>query len=259
MSGRSFLTERPPNRVQRRHHCRRSPGRMREKEGDLRPFPEPTIDSCRSHTAVECSSPARVLTELAHVDSVLVASELEAAPALLVAIFLASLLIGLRSAKPIELARRRQLEFTSDASHELRTPLAVIEAELSLARESAGPTEPETLERISEESDRLKHIVEDLLWLARFDSAPPPPVSGPVDVSKIVGGLRRSLQTPCGRSVGRPCGGVGSGQSLRRSSHQPSGSIALPRYLSTMPASMRASPGQCWYGSAGPTRGSLSR
>jgi signal transduction histidine kinase len=127
------------------------------------------------------------LAELTHVDSVLVASELEAAPALLVAIFLASLLIGLRSAKPIELARRRQLEFTSDASHELRTPLAVIEAELSLARESAGPAEPETLERISEESDRLKHIVEDLLWLARFDSAPPPPVSGSVDVSRIVG------------------------------------------------------------------------
>jgi signal transduction histidine kinase len=126
------------------------------------------------------------LTELTHVDSVLVTSELEAAPALLLAVFLASLLIGLRSAKPIELARRRQLEFTSDASHELRTPLSVIEAELSLARESVGQVDPETLERISEESDRLKRIVEDLLWLARFDSAPPPPVSGPVDVSIIV-------------------------------------------------------------------------
>jgi signal transduction histidine kinase len=126
------------------------------------------------------------LTELTHVDSVLVTSELEAAPVLLVAIFLASLLIGLRSAKPIELARRRQLEFTSDASHELRTPLSVIEAELSLARVSAGPAEPGTLERISEESDRLKHIVDDLLWLARFDSAPPPPASGAIDVSTIV-------------------------------------------------------------------------
>ena len=62
------------------------------------------------------------------------ASELVAAPVLLVAIFLASLLIGLRSAKPIELAGRRQLEFTADASHELRTPLSVIDAELSLAR-----------------------------------------------------------------------------------------------------------------------------
>jgi two-component system OmpR family sensor kinase len=64
--------------------------------------------------------------------------------------------------------------------------LSVIEAELSLARESFGPPEPETLDRISEESHRLKRIVDDLLWLARFDSAPPPPVSGSIDVATIV-------------------------------------------------------------------------
>jgi len=125
------------------------------------------------------------LTELAHVESVLVTSELVAAPVLLVAIFLASLLIGLRSAKPIELARRRQLEFTADASHELRTPLSVIEAELSLARGFEGSSDPAALDRIARESERLKRIVDDLLWLARFDSAPPPPASGAIDVATI--------------------------------------------------------------------------
>jgi signal transduction histidine kinase len=125
------------------------------------------------------------LVELDHVENVLIVSEIVAGPVLLVAIFLASLLIGLRSAKPVEDARRRQLEFTADASHELRTPLSVIEAELSLARGFPGEGEPAVIERISRESERLKRIVDDLLWLARFDAAPPPPASGPIDVATI--------------------------------------------------------------------------
>jgi len=125
------------------------------------------------------------LTELSHVEGVLVISELVAAPVLLVAIFLASLFIGLRAARPIELARRRQLEFTADASHELRTPLSVIEAELSLARAPDATSDPGVLDRIARESGRLRRIVDDLLWLARFDAAPPPPGSEAVDVAAI--------------------------------------------------------------------------
>jgi signal transduction histidine kinase len=98
------------------------------------------------------------------------------------------LLIGLRSAKPIELAHRRQLEFTADASHELRTPLSVIEAELSLAQSFEGDPEPATIDRIARESERLKRIVEDMLWLARFDAAPPPPASGAIDLAAIAEG-----------------------------------------------------------------------
>ena len=125
------------------------------------------------------------LTELAHVENVLTTSELLAAPVLLVMIFLASLLIGLRSAKPIELAHKRQLEFTADASHELRTPLSVIEAEVSLARGYGAEADAEVLDRIAKESERLKRMVDDLLWLARFDSAPPPPASGATDVTAV--------------------------------------------------------------------------
>lgn len=125
------------------------------------------------------------LTELSHVESVLVTSELVATPVLLIAIFLASLLIGLRSARPIELARRAQLEFTADASHELRTPLSVIEAELSLAEISDQPADPAVFERIAHESARLKHIIDDLLWLARFDSAPPTPTTETVDLVDV--------------------------------------------------------------------------
>jgi len=125
------------------------------------------------------------LTELAHVESVLTTSEVVAGPVLLIAIFLAALLIGLRSAKPIELAHRRQLEFTADASHELRTPLSVIEAELSLAQSFAGEADASTIDRIARESERLKRIVDDLLWLARFDAAPPPPAAGAIDLAAV--------------------------------------------------------------------------
>jgi signal transduction histidine kinase len=135
------------------------------------------------------------LTELGHVESVLVTSELAAAPVLLVAMFLAALLVGLRSAKPIELARRRQLEFTADASHELRTPLSVIEAELSLTREPGAAPDAAVLDRIARESERLRRIVDDLLWLARFDSAPPPPGSDAIDVATIAANCAERFAT----------------------------------------------------------------
>jgi len=142
------------------------------------------------------------LTELAHVEQVLFTSELLAAPVLLVAILLASVFIGLRSARPTELARRGQLEFTADASHELRTPISVIEAELSLAQISDGPPDPATFERIARESGRLKRIVDDLLWLARFDSAPPTPASDSVDLDVIAKGCLERFKSIAGaRSI----------------------------------------------------------
>jgi signal transduction histidine kinase len=152
------------------------------------------------------------LTELAHVENVLITSELVAAPVLLIAIFLAALLIGLRSAKPIELAHRRQLEFTADASHELRTPLSVIEAEVSLARSFEGDPDPATLERIARESERLKRIVDDLLWLARFDAEPPPPASGAIDVATIAAVCAARFQALAGaKSLDLQFGRIGNG------------------------------------------------
>ena len=73
---------------------------------------------------------------LANVDRIgsdLFLLEAIAGPVLLLAVFFGTLLIGVKAASPVELARRRQLEFTADASHELRTPLSVIEAEVTLA------------------------------------------------------------------------------------------------------------------------------
>jgi signal transduction histidine kinase len=110
-------------------------------------------------------------------------------PVLLLAMFAGSLIIGLRALSPVEQSRRRQLEFTADASHELRTPLSVISAEIGIALSAprAAADYQAALLRIEGESQRLRRIVEDLLWLARFDSQPPPPGAEPLDLGTIAG------------------------------------------------------------------------
>lgn len=91
---------------------------------------------------------------------------------LLALVFGGSLLVGRASAKPIDESRRRLVEFTADASHELRTPLQIIQVELNLAlrRPRERSQYEDSLRRISGEAGHMRQLVEDLLWLARFDS-----------------------------------------------------------------------------------------
>lgn len=117
-------------------------------------------------------------------NALMLAEALAALPVLLL-IFLAALVIGRRSAEPIERARRQLVEFTADASHELRTPLQVIEAELSLAllTDRDAWSYRETLERIGGETERLRKLVDDLLWLARFEARQEGTASGRTDLA----------------------------------------------------------------------------
>jgi two-component system sensor histidine kinase CiaH len=118
----------------------------------------------------------------------LLVTEAVIGPILLVLVFGGAFVVGRHAAGPIERVRRRQLEFTADASHELRTPLAVIEAEtsLALAHLGSGDKGAETIDRVAAETRRMRTIVEDLLWLSRFDSMPPDPVAEPVDLATAV-------------------------------------------------------------------------
>jgi signal transduction histidine kinase len=120
--------------------------------------------------------------------STLLAAEAVLGPLALIILYGAAWAIGRSAAAPVERARRRQLEFTADASHELRTPLSVIEAEVGLALnvKRSAPDYRRALERIAGESKRLRHIVEDLLWLARLDSLPEAPPTEAVDVASLV-------------------------------------------------------------------------
>ena len=127
------------------------------------------------------------LAGVAHTKRLLLYAEVLAGPFVLLAMFFGCLAVGQRALAPVEKSRRRQLEFTADASHELRTPLSVIRAEtdvaLSCPRDAAGYRD--ALVRIQGESARLRHLVDDMLWLARFDSRPPPPGDEPVDLATL--------------------------------------------------------------------------
>ena len=113
--------------------------------------------------------------------------EIVVGPVLLLAMFGGSLIVGLRALAPVEQARRRQLEFTADASHELRTPLSVLRAEVDVALSARRPATAyrDSLIRVRSEGERLSRLVDDLLWLARFDSQPPSPGHEPVDVATL--------------------------------------------------------------------------
>ena len=64
---------------------------------------------------------------------------------------------------------QRERQFTNDASHELRTPLTAMQAILGMIREKRRtPAEYEqALDDLTEETDRLRTLVENLMRLAR--------------------------------------------------------------------------------------------
>ncbi len=129
----------------------------------------------------------RSTESVSQAQSTIILAELLIGPALLLVVFLGAVAIGRRVAAPIELARQRQLEFTADASHELRTPLSVIEAHtsLALARDRDEQWYRSTFRRLDGEVRRMRRLVEDMLWLARFDALQGAPQAEPVDVGVL--------------------------------------------------------------------------
>ena len=80
---------------------------------------------------------------------------------------------GALSARQASETRVRQ--FVADASHELRTPLAAIRGYTELAQRVGDDTDAvaHAMSRVQSETERMTHLVEDLLLLARLDSGRP--------------------------------------------------------------------------------------
>ena len=87
-------------------------------------------------------------------------------------------------------AYRQQAQFVSDASHELRTPIAVIQGYAAML-DRWGKDDPQVLEEsiaaIKSETDHMKTLVEQLLFLARGDSGRQQLNPEAMDLSALIG------------------------------------------------------------------------
>ena len=82
----------------------------------------------------------------------------------------------------------RVRQFVADASHELRNPLAAIRGYAELTRRGRDQLPSDAayaMARVESEADRMSHLVEDLLLLARLDSGPDLDIQ-PTDLSEVV-------------------------------------------------------------------------
>ena len=88
----------------------------------------------------------------------------------------------------------RERRFVADASHELRTPLAGMQAILSVMREERRTPEDyeHALADLSDETNRMRTLVDDLLQLARGD-APDTKLAEKVQLSTLLESLCDSL------------------------------------------------------------------
>jgi two-component system sensor histidine kinase VicK len=83
-------------------------------------------------------------------------------------------LVVIRDVTEQHKVEEQRKEFVANVSHELRTPLTNIRSYAETLSENAEDLPPETAKNflgvILNESDRMTHIVQDLLTLSRFDS-----------------------------------------------------------------------------------------
>lgn len=88
----------------------------------------------------------------------------------------------------LEVARQRQSQFVNDASHELNSPLTSILGIVEPAAEAGESIDADTVQAlVLPESLRLKHLISDLLFLARADEHGVPKRDVRVDLDDLVG------------------------------------------------------------------------
>ncbi|MFI0368443.1 sensor histidine kinase [Actinomadura sp. 1N219] len=86
----------------------------------------------------------------------------------------------------LEGAALQRRAFIADASHELRTPITGLRTRIELALDAPDDGDPvDTLRQSLDDVDRLHHIVDDLLVLARLDSGDRPELE-PLDLGALV-------------------------------------------------------------------------
>jgi two-component system, OmpR family, sensor histidine kinase CiaH len=107
----------------------------------------------------------------------------------MIAFFFISLFFSKWALRPVERAWQQQHQFVADASHELKTPLTVILANNSILKAHENDTlfdQRKWIESTQVEASHMHKLIDDLLFLAKSDTAHSKKISADIDISEIV-------------------------------------------------------------------------
>ena len=103
---------------------------------------------------------------------------------------LASFVVTLQDLTPLEEQERLRAEFLAMVSHELRTPLAAVKGSVDTLLEAAGELHPSEMAQfhriIRDQSDRMRHLIGDLLDVARIETGNLPVAPEPSELPALV-------------------------------------------------------------------------
>lgn len=103
----------------------------------------------------------------------MLASSLLVGAVSLVALFIISYFLSKLAIRPVGRAWEQQRQFVADASHELKTPLTVILANISILQSHATDTiasQKQWIDSTKAEGQRMKLLIEEMLFLAKSDA-----------------------------------------------------------------------------------------
>ena len=103
-------------------------------------------------------------------------------------VFIVSLFLSSLAIKPVKEAWTKQKQFIADASHELKTPLTVILANNNILQGHSDDTvssQKQWLDSTGEEAERMKKLIDQMLFLAKSDASDAPVPMSVINLSDI--------------------------------------------------------------------------
>jgi signal transduction histidine kinase len=126
-------------------------------------------------------------------------------------------------AERVEALISAQQRLLQDISHELRSPLARLSVALGLARRTASAEAEVNLDRIERETERLNHLIGQLLALSRLESGTDTSEQGPIPLDQLVQEVAADAEFEAAQShrhvcvvTSDECSVTGSPELLRR-------------------------------------------
>jgi len=107
-----------------------------------------------------------------------------------------------RMSGQLEQLEQLRRDLVANVSHELKTPIAALRAHLENLLDGVERPDPETLQVMLAQSDRLGRLVDQLLDLSRFESGEVPLTREPVDLGPLVAQVLSEIEVArSGRGV----------------------------------------------------------